>query len=400
MSNPFTTYAGLLERSTHLAHLYLHNDPMVLAYQVWGSESVNGAYGAPLDSGVGGAGPSAMFTMTRSQTFRSRTLRRKGLGMIDECRRGTTHGVFDVDDFLTVGGVIPPDDQWLFLRTQENRSFIGLLDFPAASQTTITLAAVVATDQVIIKGSYFEFAAGANNLAGRTGLVGQPFIVGLGADDDAAAANLTLALNDAGDVGAAMDLIAPLLTHTFATNPGAPSAIVIVQPEDAGANLIPGSTAQFAITTADAPRIVLDAATLVLNTFAFVQDAANPVLGPVYCVPPPIFMGMANPSASFAGIAPSGTGCVLGASPVFNEDLTAATPRPLYLVFPRPLSEVTLRNTSARAILVSFGVGQPMMSVVAGAEISLFSGSTKQVILACSGVGGATFTVHGVLGHV
>jgi hypothetical protein len=115
------------------------------------------------------------------------------------------------------------------------------------SGVTITLAGVVATDQIVIKGFYFEFAAGANDLL-HAGTVGDPVIVGLGAGDNDAAANLTLALNDGANVGAGMDLIAPLNIHTVATNPGAPSAVVQVSVEDGAAAAVLGSDGDFTLT--------------------------------------------------------------------------------------------------------------------------------------------------------
>jgi len=398
MTSPLHTYAGLLERSTHLVHAFLHNDPMVPAYQVWGHRTINDAYGDPLNSGVGGAGPLAMFQVNRGDSYRSETLRRKRLGLVEENRRGTTHYLFDVDDFIApaVGGSpIPDDGGWMFLRMQENRGG-SLLAFAGVPEATITLAAVVATDQVIIKGVYFEFAAGANNLA-HAGTIGDPFIVGLGADDDAAAANLTLALNDAANVGAALDLIAPLNTHTFGTNVGAPSAVVLVQPEDAGANLIPGNTAQFTITTADAPRVAIDAAALALGTLVTTADATTPVLGPIYCVPPAAYFGTMCPTLTLQGIAPSGSASAIGTVPDLDENLESALPRAMVLVFPKPLTALSIRNLSAVNLLVAFGPGQLMRNVPAGGELPLYSGTTKMVVLACpDGVVGAAFSLHGV----
>ena len=130
MSSPFLTYAGMLERSTHLIHTYLQNDPAVVAYQFWGGDTVNDAYGNPAASGVLGSGAVAMFTTPFNQTFRSPTLRRKGLGLVPENRRGMTHAIFDLDDYIAVGTIIPPDEQWLYLRVQENRRGVGLLTVP------------------------------------------------------------------------------------------------------------------------------------------------------------------------------------------------------------------------------------------------------------------------------
>jgi len=132
MGNPFHTYAGVLDRSSHLVHGYLPNDPMVVGYQVYGQETVDGAYGNPAASGVLGSGSVAMFEVSRGNTLRSPTITRKGVGWVEESRRGTTHFVFDVDDYLAAGVAIPPDDNWMFLRVQENRVGVGLLEMVGA----------------------------------------------------------------------------------------------------------------------------------------------------------------------------------------------------------------------------------------------------------------------------
>jgi len=260
MSSPFHTYAGLLERSRNLIHVYLRNSPDVVGYQFWGHRTVDDAYGDPLNSGVGGAGCTALFQVPRGQSYRSAALRRKGLGLVEENRRGTTHAIFDVEDFIApaVGGsTIPQDGGWMFLRVQENRNGVGLLD-----------------------------------------LGGVP---------------------------------------------------------------------------------------------------ADPVLGPIYCIPPQAFFGTREPTFTLQAIAPSSTASAAGAIPDLDEDLTSASPRALCLVFPKPLTALSIRNLSAVNLLASFGPEQMMRNVPAGGEMPLYTGSTKEVCLACpDGVLGAAFSLHGV----
>lgn len=260
MSSPFLTYAGVLERSTHLVHLYLPNDPQVMGVQFWVASTINDAYGNPAGSGVGGAGAQALAQVDRGDFFRSATLRRKGLAAIPESRKGTTQIAFDPDDFTLagLGATLPMEQQWLHMRVQENRNGVGLLD--------------------------------------------------LG---------------------------------------GAP---------------------------------------------------ADPVLGAIYPVPPVAAYGQPAPTFTTQATAPSATGCTAGLPPFFDEDLTSAAPRPLYLVFAYPLKEFTLRNLDAvKALLISFGPGQPMMTVLAGDEVQITSGSTKEMVLACPAAGGCAFGLHGVL---
>jgi len=256
MANPYLTYAGMLERSTHLVHCFMHKDPAVIAYQLWGGNTVDNAYGNPAASGVGGAGAVAMFTVNSDSTFRSPLLRRKGLGLVEENRRDQTHLIFDIDDYLAVGVNLPPDEQWLYMRVQENRRGVGLLT-----------------------------------------------------------------------------VVGPL-----------------------------------------------------------------PVQGAIYCMPPPKTMGLPKPSFTLQGIAPSATTSVAGAPPVFSEDLTSAIPRPLYLVFPVPMGQFTVRNLDgAKALLVSFGPHQAMQSIPAGGEAGLTSGSTKALVLATAAAAGCPYSIYGVL---
>jgi hypothetical protein len=187
-------------------------------------------------------------------------LRRKKLGLLEENRRGTTHLLFDVEDFVVpaVGGAdIGPDSEWLFLRTQESRG-VGLLD-----------------------------------------LGGVP---------------------------------------------------------------------------------------------------ADPCLGPIYCIPPAVFFGSYEPTFSLQGTAPSSTASAAGGVADLDEDLTSAAPRAMYLVFPKPLTALSIRNLSAVNLLVSFGPSQLMRNVPAGGELPFYSGATKEVLLACpDGVAGAAFSLHGVV---
>lgn len=259
MANPFYTYAGVQDRMTKLIHIAVRNDPAVLGYQFWGHNTVNGAYGNPAASGVGGSGAVAMFEVARGTTFRSPLIIANGRDMVEESRRGATHAVFDMDDYTAAGVTLPPDAHWLFLRAQENRNVVGLLTVPG-----------------------------------------------------------------------------PL-----------------------------------------------------------------PVLGPIYCVPPTKTYGLPTPTFTLQGIAPSAVvGVAAGAVPPFDEDLTTAAPRPLFLVFPAPMMEFALRNLdAAKTLLVSFGPEQAMQAITPGNAVQLYSGSTKALILATAAAGGCPWSLHGVLGR-
>ena len=384
MNTPLLTYFGVSQRSPRLVEMYRHDALPIVGYQFWGHSTPDGAYGDVPQSDVGGDGATFMFAVTRGQQYRSPGLRRRGLGFFETNRRGQTTVFFDPEDYTTPGGDFGMDEDWLFVRVQENRLGSGLLAYPTVPEATVTLATVGVGDQLIVKGVYFQFAAGANNLAGKAGTAGDPFLVGLGGGDNDAAANLTLALNDAGDVAPVMDALAPLNTRTFATNTGAPSAVVVIQPEDVGGDLIPGSSAAFAISTPDDPRVSLDVDSAAAGTLVSSgTDATNPVLGPIYCVPPAVVF--ANPALAtmFTGTAPAATGCSVGEAPNLKEDLTDASPRPMHLVFPRPLSAFTFLNQdAANDALVSFGPTMPMVRVKPGDSIYYSSGEVKQILIA------------------
>ena len=65
--NPYRTCPGIVERGRDLIHLCLRDVPEVVGYQFWAHRTVNGAYGNPLGSGVGGAGPQALFQVPQME---------------------------------------------------------------------------------------------------------------------------------------------------------------------------------------------------------------------------------------------------------------------------------------------------------------------------------------------
>lgn len=120
----------------------------------------------------------------------------------------------------------------------------------------------------------------------------------------------------------------------------------------------------------------------------------QPQLGPIYCVPPADFFGYAGRPAFFlTGLAPAGTVCAAGAVPAFNDRwqdaLGNAVMNPMHLVFPRPVSEVTLTNLDgANPLLVSTGTGDQMIGIPFGQSVVYQDTSIKELVLA--GTAGAT----------
>lgn len=126
MNNPFTSYFGLQYRSTNAVEMLRLDHRPCTAYTFWAADSVVNAYGNPTGSGVGGLGPSELFTVLAGRQYQSPSLKRRGL-FFDHAFRGQTQVRYNIEDFVTPGGVIPEDDAWHYLRVQEHRSDAPLL---------------------------------------------------------------------------------------------------------------------------------------------------------------------------------------------------------------------------------------------------------------------------------
>lgn len=160
---PLGTWAGLLQRSRGLFEVYLRDEPNVVGYQFWGADTLANAYAAPV----------AMFQVNRGLTFRSANIRRKGWGRLDESRRGTTRAVFDIEDFTAPGVALPNDNGTLWLRVQENRSGVGLLDFGLPANPVLGPAYLIPPPTFF--GSYGPgFGFNGNAPAGTTSAAGAP----------------------------------------------------------------------------------------------------------------------------------------------------------------------------------------------------------------------------------
>lgn len=95
-------------------------------------------------------------------------------------------------------------------------------------------------------------------------------------------------------------------------------------------------------------------------------NANMPIRGPILIVPPPLYYGMSAGVFSLYGQAPIGTTCTAGSPPVM--DPTGQVPPPLYVAFPRGSSNVKVKNNGQSKILLSFGLGMPMVELPAGDE--------------------------------
>jgi len=128
---------------------------------------------------------------------------------------------------------------------------------------------------------------------------------------------------------------------------------------------------------------------------------AEAQLGPIYVVPVTEFWGVSEPTLTLSGTAPDGTDCLVGAAPVFNEKWQdgagAAVMNPMHIVFPRPITAISVRNDEpllGDSLLMSTGSGMPMVSIPPQTVLSIYSGTSKEVVLAGSG-GSAAFSLSG-----
>jgi hypothetical protein len=139
-------------------------------------------------------------------------------------------------------------------------------------------------------------------------------------------------------------------------------------------------------------------------TVAGAVNNGLPIQGPILVVPPTdVLSGTAASAMTLFGKAPSNTGCAEGAIPVI--DTTVQTPLPMHIVFAKPLSSLLVRNTDAAGdLLISYGVGQPMMLIAHGEDLQSGYGHGKpainEIFLArASGDGGCSFALDYLMVH-
>lgn len=119
---PFNVAPRIVQRSTNFVDLIARNRPGTDQYRLWGSPTVDDAYGNLAGSGVGGAGPSEMLTVFRDRMAQSISVIRRGW-RVEESRRGQSSFQFDPDDFLdpTLTAPFNGDAYPMFVRVQEYR---------------------------------------------------------------------------------------------------------------------------------------------------------------------------------------------------------------------------------------------------------------------------------------
>lgn len=138
-------------------------------------------------------------------------------------------------------------------------------------------------------------------------------------------------------------------------------------------------------------------------TVAGAVNTGLPIEGPILVVPAPGFFSRGVGVYTLHGTAPSNTGCALGELPFIDE--TVQTPLPMHIVFPRPVSSLLIRNVDAAGhLLVSYGLGMPMIEVADGEELVTNYGHglpaiTELVVCRASGDGGCVFEIDAMTEH-
>lgn len=122
---------SVFQRSPGLIDLAVRNIPGTERWRFRVAVSLDDAYvgaaGSPLN-GVTGSGAgvrnTAIFEVRQGDHMRSRTIRQKRWGVLDECSREFTRAIFDMDDYFAPAATppLPSDRDFIYLRLQQWRT--------------------------------------------------------------------------------------------------------------------------------------------------------------------------------------------------------------------------------------------------------------------------------------
>jgi hypothetical protein len=126
---PFDNAPQLVERKAGLIDMMVRDRAEVDRLQFYGARTLDAAYGKPTGSGMPGVGitqADAMFTVGRSQQYRSPSVVRRRWSWYGEALRGMSRVAWDPADY--VGDTttdLPSDTEYWFVRVQESRPTQG-----------------------------------------------------------------------------------------------------------------------------------------------------------------------------------------------------------------------------------------------------------------------------------
>lgn len=118
-------------------------------------------------------------------------------------------------------------------------------------------------------------------------------------------------------------------------------------------------------------------------------DTGDPVLGPIYVVPPRSFFRGPNGHLPLGGTAPGGTTATPGSIAPLNED--SQVPRMMHIILPRPGS-ITITNLDpANDLYYTFSLDDTVLSLAAGEVPVRTTPGVKEILLAGEGVNPVPF---------
>jgi len=380
--SPYDTAPQLVERKPGLVDMMIRDQPGVQAYRLWGSKTIDDAYGNPATSGVGGAGPEAMLEVEASLQFRSPSVIQRRWSWYGESLRGMSRVAFDPNDYVTDPTTnFPGDDDTWFVRLQECRTSVG----NQVSLGSIDLNAVAPTDTVLIAGVTFTAIPGVGVPAAQTFQ---------GSAGGAVAATQLIAAINEGTTSQPLLLAAPPAGVTVTASAGAAADQVLLTAS------VAGPIGDQITLTSTGGILVSGPAMSGGGTFLTVRgpvNAGDPKLGSIYVVPPAIFFGQPQPGISLYGTAPGNTTCTAGALPALDLDMQV--PNPMHIVLPRWTATCFVNNLSgADTLLVSAGWGQQMISAGPTEDAIEWGGGVKELVLAGVGATAPPFSIYAIGG--
>lgn len=107
-----STIPHLTYRYAGFTQIYFRNISDVTEFRVSGAYSLDEAF----------TSPTAMFTVPRGGTYKSKTLRRRGVGTSIYTTKGLTFAQYDLEDFWSAGTNLPHDTDVSYLVVEERNS--------------------------------------------------------------------------------------------------------------------------------------------------------------------------------------------------------------------------------------------------------------------------------------
>lgn len=99
----------LIRRSTRYVDLSIAHKPGVTGFRLSAANTLDQAHSSA----------TAMFTVNQGASFRSKSIRRRRLGLEPGSNRGVTRVIYDPEDYWAAAGTLPHDSEFAYLRLEE-----------------------------------------------------------------------------------------------------------------------------------------------------------------------------------------------------------------------------------------------------------------------------------------